>query len=331
MTTAVDDSINVALELFEAAIEKESIGKFSDAVLYYRRAFKLHHTIDKVYRETQFNKEKTAEAEEKLAGEFKGLAIKQTPEESEDLESEEEVDTYSPILELLTDDALVHMLRFLAVVDPPTWMSLSLSCKRLAGLGFDSSVWQNLAINTFSPSKEWLTKHVDEHYMGWKDMYSKRPFIKYNGIYISTCTYLREGSVADSISWSNPIQMITYYRFIRFFKSNRCLRLLTVTEPGEVVPKLTKNWASTGLKGVHEGTWRLNEDSGELSISGEGSVPNYVFIQEFKVASGSRRKHNQLRWVTSSCIDARGEQSEFNLRNERHFVFSRVKSYTNST
>lgn len=352
-TANATQDVEKALELFEAGIEKEHIGKMSDAVQFYRRAFKIHDAVDKVYRErvhAKYQKQQRAQQEHlekqrKVLAGLKKLSVKNNESQQDldqlqdasqlELTEEEEaalIDSHCPLLEYLPNDVFVHILKHLALGRAPDWVSFSLTCKRLAHLGFDtSSIWEALSVDVYRTVYPSLIRSELDHqahteFSGWKNMYFKKPFIKFGGIYISVCTYLREGSAADSISWSNPIHMITYYRYLRFFKSGTCLRLLTVSEPHEVVPKLTEDWKKNGLQDVYNGFWSLEED-GKLTIEGEGVIPNFQFTQELKVANAGRRKHNHLKWIRSFCINQDNVESEFLLRHEKPFAFSRVKSY----
>ncbi|GMM32759.1 SCF ubiquitin ligase complex subunit [Saccharomycopsis crataegensis] len=341
------DNIDVALELFEKGIAKESIGKFSDAILLYREAFKLNEKVDKVYRNRlsmqkdhdHSNDSPLMRNPELLGQKLNRLSLTDDGETSvsqvrhddgEPTNDQEGAEVEGcPLLELLTDDVLIHILKYLAMARAPDWVSLARSNKRLAHLGFDtSSLWRDLSLDIYSTvypsiSKKEIEFQSHNIYKGWKDMYFKKPFLKFGGVYISICTYLREGSSAHSLSWTNPIHIITYYRYLRFFKSGTCLRLLTIAEPHEVVPKFTKDWKENGLKDVFNGFWTLEED-GKLTIEGEGVVKDCQFTQELRV---SGRRHNQLKWISSYCINAENVQTFFSLSKEKWFAFSRVKSW----
>ncbi|KAF3936774.1 hypothetical protein ABW19_dt0202986 [Dactylella cylindrospora] len=74
----------------------------------------------------------------------------------------------------------------------------------------------------------------------YRTMFIERARIRYNGVYISTCSYFRSGhSVNTNLTLSNPIHQVTYYRYLRFFPSGFVLTLLTPTEPGDVVHSIT--------------------------------------------------------------------------------------------
>ena len=78
-------------------------------------------------------------------------------------------------------------------------------------------------------------------YTTYKQMWRTRPRIRFNGIYISTCNYIRAGAVAPSRTWGAAVHVVTYYRYLRFFRDGRCLSLCTTHEPGEIVRQLTSD------------------------------------------------------------------------------------------
>ncbi|KAF3098980.1 hypothetical protein TWF102_004805 [Orbilia oligospora] len=90
------------------------------------------------------------------------------------------------------------------------------------------------------------TRPIDEievikYNSSYRLMFIERPRIRYNGIYISTCTYLRQGhQAASSMALSTiPVHMVTYYRYLRFFPSGFAIHLLTPAEPSDVVHSIT--------------------------------------------------------------------------------------------
>ena len=82
----------------------------------------------------------------------------------------------------------------------------------------------------------------------WPQMFRLRPRIRFNGCYISTVNYIRPGQAsASQVTWHSPVHIVTYYRYLRFFRDGTVISLLTTTEPTEVVHHLTKE-----LQEVHQ-------------------------------------------------------------------------------
>ncbi|KAH0536914.1 hypothetical protein FGG08_006252 [Glutinoglossum americanum] len=194
----------------------------------------------------------------------------------------------------------------------------------------------------------------------WRLMFQTRPRIRFGGIYISTVNYVRSGtSSANQVSWNTPVHIVTYYRYLRFFRDGTVLSLLTVAEPADVVHYLTKDnisLHSTGaasalpsavVKDTLLGRWRLSgpassnsngdeELEGDVHIEteGVGEKGKYFYklhlsIRSASLASNSKKpKGNKLVWKGFwSYNRLTDDWAEFGLRNDRAFFWSRVRSY----
>ena len=107
-------------------------------------------------------------------------------------------------------------------------------------------------------------------YPSYKNMFHTRPRIRFNGCYISTVNYIRPGgATATQLTWSTPVHIVTYYRYLRFFRDGTCASLLTTTEPADVVHHLTKEnihtqhasgLPSSVMNNCLRGRWKLSGD-----------------------------------------------------------------------
>jgi F-box protein 9 len=187
----------------------------------------------------------------------------------------------------------------------------------------------------------------------WHLMFRLRPRIRFNGCYISTVNYMRPGQASPmQLTWSSPVHIVTYYRYLRFFRDGTVISLLSTTEPADVVHYLTKELAATHRNGASphlpsivmqnalRGRWRLStaEDSpesdlkdaeGDVFIETEGANPRYMYRMQVSLRSaGKGAKNNKLVWQGfwnyNRLTDDAGE---FTLRNDKAFYWSRVKSY----
>jgi F-box protein 9 len=186
----------------------------------------------------------------------------------------------------------------------------------------------------------------------WQKMFRLRPRIRFNGCYISTVNYIRPGQASPSqITWNTPIHIVTYYRYLRFYRDGTVISLLTTSEPADVVHFLTKSLheshkdgsgahlPSAFMQNACRGRWRLssaNDDpeaelkgaEGDLYVETEG-VGKYIYRMELSFRSaGKGARNNKLAWKAyyhyNKLTDDRGE---FTLRNDKAFFWSRVKRY----
>jgi hypothetical protein len=220
----------------------------------------------------------------------------------------------------------------------------------------------NTLVDMDLPIPRDLVKILPQYNDSWKNMFHNRPFIKFLGCYISVVNYHSEGGNAVfTNSWTNPIRIITYYRYLRFYPDGTCIKLLTTLAPDKVVPyflktsqtidplhtqasrnqsDLTHTQVVTAISKeshrIFHGKWTISSD-GEVNIKIEnGSVPYYIFHYNFNIKSvGGISKFNKLTWSNFFGIrkqmteddDREGEITSFAIRNEKPFKFLRVKSY----
>ncbi|KAI9760811.1 MAG: hypothetical protein M4579_001441 [Chaenotheca gracillima] len=144
--------------------------------------------------------------------------------------------------------------------------------------------------------------HPPAPYPTYQQLYRYRPRIRFGGCYISTVNYVRPGASSPTqISWNTPVHIVTYYRYLRFFRDGTCLSLLATAEPADVVHHLKpeaqtlhssggggggSGLPSAAVKSALRGRWRLvgdeaiperlkrtsHESDGESESDGQGEV-----------------------------------------------------------
>lgn len=185
--------------------------------------------------------------------------------------------------------------------------------------------------------KRMLPLPLSDPYTTYRQMFRSRPRIRFSGCYISTVNYTRPGANnASNFTWTTPVLIVTYYRYLRFFRDGSCISLLTTSEPADVVPWLWKEHAhhnhtntlpQSVMKDALKGRWRLSgdpykglrktvpkvpliaedsteetaedgeEQEGDLIVETEGVVPKYMFKLHLGFASaGKGARNNKLNW-----------------------------------
>jgi F-box protein 9 len=187
----------------------------------------------------------------------------------------------------------------------------------------------------------------------WQRMFRLRPRIRFNGCYISTVNYIRAGQASvNSATWNSPVHIVTYYRYLRFFRDGTVISLLTTAEPADVVHHLTReavalhagganpHLPSAVVQSVLKGRWRLareadnpgaslSEVEGDVMVETEG-VSKYIYRLDLALGTAGKRgaRNNKLSWKGFySYNPLTGDWAEFTLRHDKAFFFSRVKSY----
>ncbi|KAL8693069.1 MAG: hypothetical protein Q9218_002033 [Villophora microphyllina] len=199
-------------------------------------------------------------------------------------------------------------------------------------------------------------------YPSYRTMIHTRPRIRFNGCYISTVNYHRPGASTSSsnATFTSPVHIVTYYRYLRFFRDGTCVSLLTTVEPVDVVHHLTKEnmhghhnresmLPSAVMRHALRGRWKLSgsldplqgniiasEDEklpeGHLHIETEGVDPKYMYKMHLELRSAGREvggtRNNKLIWKGFwSYNRLTDDWAAFTLRNDRAFFWSRVRSY----
>ncbi|KAI9730123.1 MAG: hypothetical protein M1834_006116 [Cirrosporium novae-zelandiae] len=307
-----------------------------------------------------------------LIGSFSGLAIESVPPPTE-----ASPPPPCPISTIPTE-ILVHILEQLAITDVASFVRLAQVCKRFAYLVMtEDSIWKRLCCGSefgfaamhykfacsISSDTSYFDTSIDEydtveplkglptpatlqllqkdHHLLWSHMFCTRPRIRFNGCYISTVNYTRPGASSPTqVSWNTPVHIVTYYRYLRFFRDGSVISLLTTSEPIEVVSLLTKEQLRSTVPSVMQyalrGRWRLSsvEEGGEgdIHIETEGVDAKYTYKMHLALRNSSSRpgstKNNKMLWRGFwSYNRLTDDWAEFGLRNDRAFFWSRVKSY----
>lgn len=185
-STCLSSRDNEAITLFEKGVEKEASGMMSDAVEYYRKAFKINDRVDTLYRSQRLpqaihklksergkNTIKRIDEEklklinvDKLIESFRNIDANapdptNTSDETTDyltikfanigLDNHEEIiiKPVSPLVHL-PNDIWINILGILIQDSPESWFSMSITCKKFAYLGFGtSSLWRKLCYNIY--------------------------------------------------------------------------------------------------------------------------------------------------------------------------------------
>ena len=224
----------------------------------------------------------------------------------------------------------------------------------------------DLSTLTLQPTVSTLpTFPLNTTYPTYKSMFRSRPRLRFNGCYISTVNYIRPGSSTPSqVSWNNPVHIVTYYRYLRFFRDGTCVSLLTTAEPFDVVHHLSKaNLSAEGtptttsflppmsiMQHALRGRWKLSppsnphsdpsttalktsaEPEGTLTVETLGIDPGkYTYVMSLSLKSAGRAtaaRNTKLVWRGFwSYNKLTDDWAEFGLRNDKAFIWSRVRSY----
>ncbi|RKF78671.1 F-box protein pof7 [Golovinomyces cichoracearum] len=281
----------------------------------------------------------------------------------------------------LPDEIIIHILIFLADIDFAGFVRVAQVCKKMAFLvATEEQIWKKICLESKIGFREmcyeWSQNITNGPFCGlksstksqnqeidllsqdkiteillhknysssWYEMFRLRPRIRYNGCYISKVNYLRPGEASLSqVSWNNPVHIVTYYRYLRFFRDGSVISLLTTNEPVDVVPFLTKDFLETSrnsrgnsqspskfMQNALRGRWHLakylgnktgskigdftgNEiisnnsfDEGNVFLETEGANEKYFYQMKLSLQSTPGKKsckNNKLTWCYFRSIN----------------------------
>ncbi|RFU72645.1 hypothetical protein TARUN_9605, partial [Trichoderma arundinaceum] len=200
-----------------------------------------------------------------------------------------------------------------------------------------------------------VSLHDPAVYPTWKHMFRNRPRIRFNGCYISTVNYVRSGQAStNQATWGGaPVLIVTYYRYLRFFRDGTTISLLTTTSPIDVVHHLTPELLQLHREAPHshlpsavmhqalKGRWRQSsaldhpdntdpkDQEADLYVETEGVGSKYMYRMDLSLRSaGKGTRNNKIIWRSFySYNKLTDDWAEFQLKNDKPFFFSRVKSY----
>ena len=203
----------------------------------------------------------------------------------------------------IPEEILVEILLAIAVSDIASFAFVAQVCKRVAYLIVtEERIWKTIALDKkfgfaamhYSYACDllgyplhdqvlWKTTQIPTQlrfhdltpsvYSTYRAQFRARPRIRFNGCYISTVNYTRPGAASQTqqYTWSSPIHVVTYFRYLRFFRDGTVISLLTTAEPADVVHHLSKDnihnhhgsvLPTVVMKDARRGRWRLSGSAG---------------------------------------------------------------------
>jgi F-box protein 9 len=231
------------------------------------------------------------------------------------------------LLETIPSDAVVCILKQLGQIDIKGVERFGQVCKKGFVLSRSEDLWKFLCQQVFQRQgigQEEGALYLEKHSCAWRDVYIEYPRIRMDGVYICICTYMRETS---EMAWSSNIQIVTYYRYLRFFPDMSCLSLVTSEEPVKIVKAM--NLDMEQRKGLMRGTYATVANDVRLTLTDHlRPAKNFGILLTKK--SSQRGKHNKLIWRHYFCTDLVSDDAEpldFDISSFKNFVFSKVRSF----
>ena len=341
---------STAIQLYHDAMVFEHEGKLNDALKNYRAAIRIDPEVDlqcsKLFethvKETIDEMNSSSSLEDKTVSgmEWKQKTLNDTDTSwfmdiskrfSEKFHlSDELLDDQHSCLSYrdeglmggLPNEILVNIFRWLTDLMGIGWMSiLNRVCREWYLASHDSLLWQHVCERTWS--REDLDKQLARYGYNYRRMYLEKGRPRFDGIYIARVNYFKSGY--NEMTWSQPVILVTYYRYLRFYPDGNLISLLTSDEPTKVLKQLKEG---SRLTGILEGTYRLKENMIDIVLIDDLRTKE-TFHMRLELRSTYRSGNNQLKWRKYySKSHKKGTVYVFNRDQLQNYWFSKVRSFT---
>ncbi|CAM4725116.1 hypothetical protein PO909_019886 [Leuciscus waleckii] len=348
-----------ARELFLKAVEEEQNGAVYEAIKYYKSAMLLVPDI-----EFRINYSRTPDPDR--SGSY--LEDNEKDREIDDLLTyfqqqltlgcdtmklcEPETDTSQVHISALPFEVLMYIFRWVVScdLDLRALEQLSLVCRGFYICARDPEIWRSACLRVWGRS---CTKMLP--FASWREMFLERPRVRFDGVYISKTSYIRQGE--ESLDgFYRAWHQVEYYRYLRFFPDGQAMMLTTPEDPLVVVPRLRSK--NSRMDSIMSGHYRLSQDTDNQTKvyvvvskrKEEQKVSEYQrsrfcrrnpvpeaersFHVGLQLASGGRQRFNKLVWIHHSChitYRSTGETVVTAFDVDKMYTplfFARVKSFT---
>ncbi|KAM5163136.1 F-box only protein 9 isoform 2-T2 [Mantella aurantiaca] len=347
----------MARELFLKAAEQEQNGALYEAIKFYRQAmqlvpdieFKINYNWSPDGEGKNFMED--ANDDSKMADLLSYFQQQLTFQESALKLCQSEYDVTQTHISELPMEVLMYVFRWVvsSELDLRSLEQLSLVCKGFYICARDPEIWRLACLKVWGRNCVKLLPYIT-----WRQMFLERPRVRFDGVYISKTTYIRQGEQSLD-GFYRAWHQVEYYRYMRFFPDGHIIMLTTPEEPQTIVPRLrTKN---ARIDAVLVGHYRLSQDTDNqtkvfavVTTKKEEKPTEYQKYRYFRRApvqetdhsfhvglqlcSSGRHKFNKLVWIHHSChitYKSTGETAVTSFDIDKMYTplfFARVKSYT---
>ncbi|XP_069462224.1 F-box only protein 9 isoform X2 [Ambystoma mexicanum] len=347
-----------ARELFLRAAEQEQNGALYEAIKFYRRAmqlvpdieFKINYSgspdgdgVGKSYIED-------ADDDSKMADLMSYFQQQLNFQESSLKMCQPELDFNQTHISAIPLEVIVYIFRWVVSsdLDLRSLEQLSLVCKGFYICARDPEIWRSACLKIWG-----RTCNKPTLYTTWRQMFLERPRVRFDGVYISKTTYIRQGEQSLD-GFYRAWHQVEYYRYMRFFSDGLVMMLTTPEEPQSIVSRLrTRNPRTDAILFGH---YRLSQETDNqtkvfavIMKKKDEKPPDSKYryfrrapVQEtdhsfqvgLQLCSSGRQKFNKLVWIHHSChitYRSTGETTATAFEIDKTyapFYFARVKSFT---
>ena len=186
-------------------------------------------------------------------------------EKEEQEDDEEEERQLSLIEQLLPNEMLLMVFSKLPI---HALGSASIVCRQWQAVASSPSLWRTACLDAFRYAPADTNERILHkfHRGSWRDMYMDRCHLRFDGLYVARNTYIRTGATEWKVR--NPVHLVAYYRYCRFFPDGTFVYRTTPETVSKVAKSLllydgrartTRNAHVKHEQAVNCGRYKLSE------------------------------------------------------------------------
>lgn len=173
--------------------------------------------------------------------------------------------------------------------------AVALVSRQWRGVAAAPSLWRAACADAFALCPAEVNERLlfKFHRGSWRDMYLDRPHLRFDGLYVARNTYVRMGAT-EWRARGNPVHLVAYYRYCRFFPDGTFLYRTTPEAVGKVARTLaTRSARQHAANGVQAGRYRLDGERLATAMRYDNSTSTEVRAR-LRLRSTTRGAHNRL-------------------------------------
>lgn len=128
----------------------------------------------------------------------------------------------------LPTEIILYILRWVvsSELDMRSLEMVSQVCRGFFVCARDAEIWKMACLRVWGVN----CGRYEPTYSSWRDMYMKRPRLRYNGCYISKTTYIRPGENSFQDQCYKPWHLVEYFRYLRYFNHTILLKFILIVD-----------------------------------------------------------------------------------------------------
>lgn len=357
----------IARKLFLEGIELERSRKYFEAIKLYRRAVQLEPNIEyKVYQATLAENEQKAGFSKSIASSSKGILENAQNENDDEDDIDDLIESFQrdlalenkPICEssyapgtirsgkhisALPVEVLLLILKYVVSneLDMKSLERFGRVCKGFFLLSRDPEIWR---LSCYKVWKQNISPTVDS--LTWREIFINRCRVLLDGCYICKINYQRLGENSFQDQFYRPVQIVEYFRLIRFFADGTLFMMTSAEDLQNSVNRLKNPKMAMQSREILKGNYHYQDNhvlivikKSQTNVTQKYKRKNVesddcvTFFMELEIGNSPRRNFAKLSWKNYSVSHISNNQeisSDYDLRSSAKyppFFFSHVKSF----